>query len=307
MTFIKQNTPLPYQWQSTFDSFIDAGTSASTKRAYSRDANYFWSWVKLHLDQDESYPTTVDSILAFCVYHVAPESPRPLKVKTLRRYLAMLSVAHALHGLDSPTKNPKVKLLLRRIKSAKKEQSIGKAPITKDILDDMVNTCNASLGGCRDKALLLLAFYGGGRRRQELSDMRADDLTITPEGYLLNIVKSKTDQQADGLTVPLTGETALAVKTWLLQSGIREGKLFRGLKPGNTLHKGITGKAINNMVKRRIKKIGLNEKHFGAHSLRAGFMTTMTQNGMSIHEAMLYSGHKDIKTAQHYVRLPELK
>ena len=307
MTFEKHNTTPTYQWQSSFDALIDAGTSLSTKRAYVRDANYFWSWVKTHLHQDQCFPAKVDSILAFCVYHLAENSPRPLKVKTLRRYLAMLSVAHALRGLDSPTKNTKVKLLLRRAKAAKKETPIGKTAITKNILDAMIQKCDHSLGGCRDKALLLLAFYGGGRRRQELSDMCVEDLTTTPEGYLLNIVKSKTDQQADGLTVPLTGETALAVKAWLLQSGIRHGKLFRGLKPGNALHKAMTGKAINNMVKRHIKQIGLNEKEFGAHSLRAGFMTTMTQNGMNIHEAMLYSGHKDIKTAQHYVRLPELK
>lgn len=307
MTTNRQNDSSPYQWEKDFDQLIDAGTSDSTKRAYVRDSNYFWSWVKTHLNETQHYPASEQQILAFCVYHLADNSPYPLKVKTLRRYLAMLSIAHGVRGFETPTKRPKVTLLLRRAKAAKKEQPNRKAAITKRLLDNMIATCDDSLMGIRDKALLLVGFYGGGRRRQELSHLSVSDLAPTSEGYQLTIQKSKTDQLYKGHTVPITGDTALALKTWLLKSGIREGKLFRGLKPNHTLYEGMSGKAINNMVKRRIKKTGINPDIYGAHSLRAGFMTTMAQNGMNIHEAMQYSGHKDVETALHYVRLPDLK
>lgn len=245
-------------------------------------------------------------MLAFCVYHLEPGSPRLLKVSSLRRYQAMLSIGHALRGFETPTKNPKLKLLLRRTRAMRKEGVTRKTAITLPILEQMINTCDDSLIGLRDKALLLVAFYGGGRRREEIVNIQIEDLPPTPEGYLLRIVKSKTDQVADGLTVPLTGQTAQAVKTWLIRSGIHEGNLFRGMKPGNHLYNSMSGKAVNNMVKRHIKLIGLNPDDFGAHSLRAGFMTLMIQNGMSIYEAVRYTGHKDLDTANQYVRLPTL-
>ena len=112
--------------------------------------------------------------------------------------------------------------------------------------------------GLRDKAILLVGFYGGGRRRDELSNLRLSDLALEQDGYQLTIRKSKTDQQGKGHTVPLSGETACAVKAWLLASGLRDGKLFRGIKPDDTLYPALSGTSINNMVKRRITIIGLD-------------------------------------------------
>lgn len=307
MKTTKHQHTSPYAWETDFDKLIDAGTAASTKRAYIRDAKYFWSWVKTHLNVPQHYPAHVEHILAFCVYHLTSNSAKPLKVKTIRRYLAMLSVAHAVRGYDTPTTHAKVKLLLRRTKAAKKEQPNRKEAISISLLNKMIATCDDSLGGLRDKALLLVGFYGGGRRRHELSALMVNDLSLSSDGYQLTIQQSKTDQQCNGLTLPLSGETALAVKAWLLKSGIRDGKLFRGLKPNLTFHDGLSGKAISNIVKKRIKLAGVNPEQYGAHSLRAGFMTWMTQNGVSIHEAMQYSGHKDVETARNYVRLPDLK
>ena len=42
---------------------------------------------------------------------------------------------------------------------------------------------------------------------------------------------------------------------------------------------------------------------YGAHSLRAGFITSAFSEGKSIHEVMRYSNHKDINSAQGYIRL----
>lgn len=45
-------------------------------------------------------------------------------------------------------------------------------------------------------------------------------------------------------------------------------------------------------------------KHlYSAHSLRAGFITESVNNGKTIYEAMVYSGHRDAETAQSYVRI----
>jgi len=295
------------KWQQDYDRWIEDGISASTRRAYKRDIAYYWSWIKEHHNEDICYPASSDAVLQFCLYHIDINSPYPLKLSTLRRYLASLSVAHKELGHPSPTTNPKVKMLLRRARAAKQEQLNKKAAITLDILQALIATCDDSLTDLRDKAVLLVGFAAGGRRRSEIVSIQLDDLKLIQEGYTLTIRRSKTDQLGDGHTVPLYGKAAVALKTWLVKSGIRKGPLFRGIKPNNDLYDAISPRTINLIVKRRIKMIGLNPESFGAHSLRAGFITESSVQGINLTEAMMLSGHKSIKVAQGYCRETNLQ
>lgn len=291
-------------WQADFDKWIEQGTAKSTRRAYDRDIQYFWSWLEEHLSiTKHSYPVTPEVVIQFCLYHLSEDSPRRLKVSTLRRYLASVSVGHKEAGFASPTNNDQVKLLLKRAKSARVERPQQKAAITRDILDKMLSTCDNTLIGVRDRALLLLGFCSGGRRRSEIANLTTNDIIKTKDGYLITLAKSKTDQEADGFSVPISGDAALSLKQWLLKSGIRDGNIFRGIKSDLTLYPAITGTSVYKIVKKRIKLIGLDEKLFGAHSLRAGFITESVNNGKTIYEAMQYSGHRDPETAQSYIRI----
>ena len=301
---MKNNT---ITWEQDFESWIKKGISPSTRRARKRDVCYFWQWIKEHHHEKERYPATVEQVLRFCLYHIKDNSPYPLKLSTVRRYLGSLSVKHSEQGLQSPTQNPKVKILLRRVKSAKKEKANKKAAITLSILKSLTNTCDDSLMGIRDKAILLVAFASGGRRRSEIINFNIKDLMLVEDGYLITIHKSKTDQIAEGKTVPIFREAARALKTWLIKSGLRKGALFRGIKPDNTFNQSISGRTINLIVKRRITLIGLNPDDYGAHSLRAGFLSESSHQGINLTEAMMLSGHKSIKIAQGYCRDNELK
>ena len=300
-THNEKNT-LP-DWQADFDKWIEAGCAQSTKRAYKRDIKCFFSWVEEHLSLKERYPVSPDVVIQFCLYHLSEDSPRRLKVSTLRRYLASVSVGHKEAGFASPTTNDQVKLLLKRAKSARVERPRQMAAITRDILDKMLATCDETLIGVRDRAILLVAFCSGGRRRSEIANLTTNDITKTKNCYLLTLAKSKTDQMADGFTVNISGESALALKQWLVKSGIREGNIFRGIKSDLTLYKSITGNSIYKIVKKRIKLIGLDESLYGAHSLRAGFITESVNSGKTIYETIQYTGHRDLETAQSYVRL----
>ena len=290
-------------WQADFDKWIEQGTAKSTRRAYDRDIKYFFSWLTKHLSLKESYPITVDVVIQFCLYHLSDSNPKRLKVSTLRRYLASVSVGHKEAGFASPTTNDQVKLLLKRAKSARVERPHQKAAITRDILVKMLATCDNTLIGVRDRALLLVAFCSGGRRRSEIANLTTNDITKTKDGYIITLAKSKTDQEANGFSVPISGEAALALKQWLLKSGIREGNIFRGIKADLTLYPAITGTSIYKIVKKRIKLIGLDEILYGAHSLRAGFITESVNSGKTIYETMQYSGHRDPETAQSYIRI----
>lgn len=309
--------PAPHR-QQQLAAILTAGTAASTRRAYRRDVHYFWTWAQLALQQAEKYPVPEDTVIAFILDHLGHLSPAleqqlidqkhrrkkgPLTVSTLRRLLASLSVAHTEHGVTSPINAAPVRLLLRRAQHL--QSGHGKhqmKAITRDILRALVQTCDDSLRGTRDKAILLVGFSSGGRRRSELVNLTVNDLEKIPDGYLLTLRHSKTDQIGHGHTVPIITTAAHALTTWLVQSGLRDGKIFRGIRGKATLTPGICGDAIHQMIRRRIARIGLDPREYGAHSLRAGFMTQAAQTGTALGDAMALSGHRNPAVAQGYYR-----
>lgn len=120
----------------------------------------------------------------------------PIAVGKIRRYLSSLSVAHLEHGVTSPVRDDRVRLLLHRAQRARKHETPHqKAAIAADILKALCNTCDDSLWGIRDRALLLVGFASGGRRRSELAGLRVKDLTKIDEGYKF---KYKCEQNRPG-------------------------------------------------------------------------------------------------------------
>src|SRR3546814_4130339 len=59
----------------------------------------------------------------------------------------------------------------------------------------MLATCDDSLEGLRDRALLSFAFASGGRRRSEVAAANMRDLRrISDKGYIYRLEHSKTQQ-----------------------------------------------------------------------------------------------------------------
>lgn len=305
-------------WQAQYDALIEAGTAKSTRRAYSRDIRYFWAWAELALGQTVKYPAPEELVIRFIIEHINGLSadveqvllkeglrlkPGPLKITTLRRFMSSISVAHQEAGHESPTRATKVKLLLRRARVAKaNDRPNKKAAITKDILHAILNTCDDTLHGVRDRALLCLGFASGGRRRSEIANIQIEDLQKIEGGYLIHLRQTKTDQVGKGKTVPVQGMAAQALMAWLVKSGLRKGHLFRGIYPDGSFTKGIGHCTINRIVKRRIQLAGLDPDRYGAHSLRSGFMTEAARNGAPLGDAMALSGHANRDVAGGYYR-----
>lgn len=299
-----------------------AGTAASSRRAYSRDLKYFWAWAELALQQTEQYPVALETVIRFVLDHTGAMDPEieatllrrklrtkagALRIATIRRYLTSVSIAHTEHGVASPTLLPQTKLLLRRLQRANSTQRPNKkAAIAADLLRRLVETCDDTLQGVQDRAILLVGFASGGRRRAELANLYVEDLRKVEGGYLIRLRNSKTDQHGKGQEVPILGEAAQALSAWLIKSGIRTGKLFRGIRRNGQLNDGLAGRTVNRIVKRRCQLAGINPSPFGAHSLRSGFITETGRRGAGLLDAMALSGHKTTAIAQGYYREGEL-
>jgi integrase len=144
----------------------------------------------------------------------------------------------------------------------------------------MLREAPANLLGIRDQALLLTGF-DGAFRRSELVALDVSDLTFGPEGLLIKIRRSKTDQEGSGRDVAIPHGTyeltcpVRAMPKWLEAAAIVEGPIFRpGHRGGVVLAGRLSGHGPRRVVKRYAKASGLAVNSFSGHSLRAGFVTS---------------------------------
>lgn len=228
---------------------------------------------------------------------------------TIKRRVASLSVYIDLFKermlnngkFDNPCKDTEIRMLLQKLtKKYGGSKPAGKA-ITKDVLNDMLDTCKNTLIDKRDKALLLFAWASGGRRRSEVTNATFENLTKQPDGnYVYKIIKSKTDQEGKGMPVPVKGWAARALTEWLESSGITEGALFRSITKGGVIGSSLAPNGVYRIVQSRLKKAGYNEKLYGAHSLRSGFVTEAGRKGKPIRDVMQMTTHRNVETVMRY-------
>ncbi|WP_353506326.1 site-specific integrase [Variovorax davisae] len=169
-----------------------------------------------------------------------------------------------------------------------------------------METCDDSLKGKRDRALLLFAWSSGGRRRSEVSEAVFENLRLADEGgYQYTLANSKTNHTGKLKpedTKPVMGMAAEAMEAWLNASGITSGPLFRRInKAGRLGEEALTGTAIRDIVKARCTLAGVGED-FSAHSLRSGFVTEAGRQNMPLQETMAMTGHRSMDVVSGYFR-----
>jgi integrase len=180
------------------------------------------------------------------------------------------------------------------------------APATADRLKAMLDACDSSLQGMRDRALLALGF-GGAFRRSELVALTVADIEQTDDGLLVRLMRSKTDQEGRGQQVPVLDGPRLRVRAaladWIAAAGIVDGPVFRTLgKGGRILPRALTDRSVADIVKRRAEQAGLDPVLFSGHSLRAGFLTSAATAGATVFAMMAVSRHRKVDTLSGYVR-----
>ncbi len=74
----------------------------------------------------------------------------------------------------------------------------GKTPVYFEELQEMISRMDLrTLHGLRDRAILLIGFMGAFRR-SELVSLTMEDIRKFPQGIVLHIKRSKTDQRGEG-------------------------------------------------------------------------------------------------------------
>ena len=253
-------------------------------------------------------PPDVDQALVANGYKTRLGAPA---LNTLVHRISVLSKAHQLAKEPNPCADPLVRELLaqtRRAYAKRGARPRKQRALTKDPLQALLATCDDTLRGKRDRALLLFAWATGGRRRSEVAAATFENLQRmggeSARSYLYTLAHSKTNQAGADRpedVKPLVGSAAAAMQDWLTVSGIKEGALFRRIRRGGHLGEPLAAAAVRDIVKERCVMAGI-EGEFSAHSLRAGFVTEAGKQNMSLPETMAMTGHQSVATVMGYFR-----
>jgi integrase len=181
-----------------------------------------------------------------------------------------------------------------------------KTAITLPELEALLATCDDSLEGIRDRALLCFGFASGGRRRSEIAAADLRDLRrIGEAGYIYRLEHSKTQQA--GVTAastpdkPVLDRAALALQDWLETAGITEGAIFRRLWK-QRVGPALSPAAVGEIVQRRARLAGL-EGDFGGHGLRSGFVTEASRQGVALPAIMQLTEHRSVSSVMGYFQM----
>ena len=304
--------------------------AANTTRSYATALRYWAGWHQARYGIELTMPVSETVVIQFLVDHIQRKNKTglvcelppaieqalvaaglkakigPLKLSTVVQRIAVLSTAHKLKRLTNPCELPSVRTLLSRARRAavkRGERPTKKTAVTRVELEAMLATCDDSLEGVRDRALLCFGFASGGRRRSEIAaaDMR-DLRKVGDDGYIYRLEYSKTQQA--GVTVdstpdkPILGRSAEALSGWLEAAGITDGAIFRRLWKGHVGPALLPG-SVATIVKRRSALAGL-VGDFGAHSLRSGFVTEAGKQGVPLPAVMAMTEHRSVASVIGY-------
>jgi site-specific recombinase XerD len=284
-------------------TFAGAAAADNTKRAYSSDWADFAEWCEVNRRQ--ALPADPNDLADYIAALAGPA--RNLKASTIHRRCSAISTAHRLAGYSSPLQGVARETMsgIRRTLGTAPDQV---TPIGMDELRQMVHALPHTTKGTRDRALLLLGF-AGALRRSELVALDVSDVTDSPDGLLVMLGRSKTDQEEGGRTVGIPYGShpgtcpVRAIRTWLEVAQIERGPIFRSVdQHGIIAPTRLADRSVARIIQSTAEKAGLDPSKFAGHSLRAGLATAAAAAGVSEHDIARTTGHRSVAVLRRYVR-----
>ncbi|KJD42650.1 integrase [Paenibacillus terrae] len=282
--------------------YISNSKAKNTVKSYSSDWQHFTQWCK---HNQLGYLPTNDENYSLYLSSLAIEGYR---VSTIRRRMSSIAQAHLVAGHPSPT-TAHIKVVWAGIRRVHGASEIGKLPVVIDILKLMLNELPDKLQGIRDRAVLLIGF-AGAFRRSELVSLDIEFVSIVREGLIIQLNKSKTDQEGKGESIGIpygSFEETCPVRAyidWIQAANLKSGPVFRSINRHNQVSQSrLSDKSVALIVKRYVNEAGLDEKLYAGHSLRAGLATTAAMLGKSERAIMDQTRHRSEAMVRKYIRM----
>ncbi|MER8957103.1 site-specific integrase [Mesorhizobium sp. M0833] len=301
--------------------YIEAASSANTRRAYAADWKHFSSWCRRQgIEMFPPDPQVVGLYIAACASGTATGDKKPNTVSTIERRLSSLSWNCAQRGQPLDRKDRHIATVMAGVRNTHASPPRQKEAILPEDLIAMLETLDrGTLRGLRDRAMLLLGFAGGLRRSEIVGLDVGRDQTEDGRGWV-EIFADK------GLLVTLRGKTGwreveigrgssdatcpvVALQTWLKLARIGHGPLFRRvIGQGRAVGADrLNDQEVARLVTRTALAAGvrgdLSEgergQKFAGHSLRAGLASSAEVDERYVQKQL---GHASAEMTRKYQR-----
>ncbi|MDI6029348.1 site-specific integrase [Corticibacterium sp. UT-5YL-CI-8] len=299
--------------------YVEASSSASTRRAYASDWRQFEGWLRRqNLKAVPPSPQTVGLYITALASGAASGDKKA--VSTIERHLSSLTWNYTQRGLSLDRKDRHIATVLAGIRNSHARPPVQKEAILPEDLIAMLETLDrGTLRGLRDRAMLLLGF-AGGLRRSEIVGLDVDrDQTEDSSGWIAFYPDK-------GILVTLRGKTGwreveigrgsadatcpvIALQTWLKLGRIAHGPLFRRVTGQG---KAVGPERLNDQeVARLVKRAAIaggvradfseedREWRFSGHSLRAGLASSAEVDERYVQKQL---GHTTAEMTRKYQR-----
>lgn len=274
--------------EDAIEAFLtDQDIADSSRHTYSRSLRQFTSWI-CETGRDSRLDLQREDILEYKDYLSDKSS------YTVTLYLT--AVRKLYQWLESKRIYPDI---TRGIKGAKKPKGFRKDTLTEEQLNKALRAMEKrSLRGLRDYAIFNL-MARTGLRDIEVSRALIEDIRQEAGQPVLWIQGKGRDTKDD--FVLLTDEALKPIKRYLKsRASVQEGDpLFCSHSDRNT-GEALTSRSISRIVKKALRRIGLDDKRLTAHSLRHTAITLSIKGGASLQQAQAMARHTDPKTTLVY-------
>ncbi|BAV52705.1 phage integrase (plasmid) [Mesorhizobium loti] len=300
--------------------YVEAASSANTRRAYASDWKQFASWCRRQgVEMFPPDPQVVGLYITACASGKAPGEKKPNSVSTIERRLSSLTWNYAQRGQPLDRKDRHIATVMAGIRNKHAAPPRQKEAVLPEDLIAMLETLDrGTLRGLRDRAMLLLGFAGGLRRSEvvgldcgrEQTEDSSGWIEILDKGMLLRL-RGKTGWRevevgrgSSDTTCPV-----VALETWLRLARIAHGPLFRRVTGQG---KAVGADRLNDQeVARLVKRTALaagvrgdlpegeREKLFAGHSLRAGLASSAEVDERYVQKQL---GHTSAEMTRRYQR-----
>ncbi|MGA7624388.1 MAG: tyrosine-type recombinase/integrase [Candidatus Acidiferrales bacterium] len=221
---------------------------------------------------------------------------RTKSLATARTRLAGVATVHRIAGVPLDTKAGPIANVLEGPKREQGVKPLKQAtPLLVDVLERLLSVyANDTPANLRDKALVLIGF-ASALRRSEIVALDVEDVDSVPQGVVLHLARSKTDQHGKGELIAIHRGTdsqfcaVTALERWIDLRGRKPGPLF------TRLHKGgwMTDERL------RPQAVALVVK-------RAALATSAALAGADLKDIMAQTRHRSHDIALRYIRRAEI-
>ncbi|OES24439.1 site-specific integrase [Alteromonas macleodii] len=279
--------------------YLQAATSDNTRKAYRSAIRQFEKW-------GGRLPTDRDTVVRYLLARA-----ESLNSRTLDLHLTAIGQWHHYQGIVDPVKDPLVRKTMEGIRRTHGQPKRKAKALRLEHIAQMVNHLRHlpdSKKKQRDIALLLTGFFGAFRR-SELVAIQVRDLVWEPEGLIIRLPRSKTDQQATGLAraLPFAGNPvccpARAIKQWMDTADIATGPVFRPVNRWDQVQtKQLNPGAVNDLLKTLGRACQFDfVPELSSHSFRRGLSTSAGREKVDFELIKKQGGWKSDATVWEYI------